>query len=330
MSFRLFLLFTMCNLAGCGAPESEVSTPSTKAQGQATSEATFQSPTSQGATIREPEEPLKKIDEKAYPHLHNLIQASDQVYSGAEPENEAAFQELAKLGVKTVVSVDGARPQVDAAAKYGLRYVHIPIGYDGVEDLAGRSLANLVRTADGPFYIHCHHGQHRGPTAAAIACIAAGEHDGRQALEILKLAGTSKDYPGLWRDVEHYTPPPPGAELPKLTAVAEVGSLAAAMAQIDRSNDLLKLCAAERWRPPKDHPDVSPPQEALLLKEGLVEASRNLADDYDPQFRTWMEEAAAIAGQLESALRQSDHETASKHFQTLAKSCKQCHSMYRN
>jgi hypothetical protein len=232
--------------------------------------------------------------------------------------------------VKTLVSVDGARPDVEAAEKHGLRYVHIPIGYDGVPLEAGQSLAQLVRTAEAPFYVHCHHGQHRGPAAAAVACIAAGQRDGKKALEILNLAGTSKDYPGLWRDLENYTPPPEDAKLPELVSVADVGSMAAAMALIDRSNDNLKLCAAENWQSPQDHPDVSPPQEALLLKEGFVEAARNLSGDYDQQFRDWMEEAATLAAKVETALRASDLAAASEHFQALAKSCKKCHADYRN
>jgi protein tyrosine phosphatase (PTP) superfamily phosphohydrolase (DUF442 family) len=316
--YRLLLHCLLVSFAGYHAQTDSVSSAS---EGAPSVDAT-----DSGAA----ENSLKKIDHEAHPHLHNLIQVSDKIHSGGEPQNEQAFEELAKLGIKTVVSVDGARPDVDAAEKHGLRYVHIPIGYDGVPLEAGQSFAQLMRTAEGPFYIHCHHGQHRGPAGAAVACIAAGERDGKAALEILALAGTSKDYPGLWRDVENYTPPPQAAKLPELVAVAEVGSLAAAMALIDRSNDNLKLCAAENWQTPKDHPDVSPPQEALLLKEGLVETARNLAGDYDQQFRDWMEEAAAIAGNLETTLRAADHSAANEHFQALAKSCKKCHAQYRN
>ncbi|MBW3600421.1 MAG: tyrosine-protein phosphatase, partial [Planctomycetes bacterium] len=198
-------------------------------------------------------QPQAKIDEAAYPHLHNLIQVSETIYSGGQPTGEEEFAELARLGVKTVVSVDGARPDLEAAEKHGLRYVHIPIGYDGVPEEAGQSFAQLMRTAEGPFFFHCHHGKHRGPAGAAVACIAAGQRDAKEALEILELAGTSKDYPGLWRDVEDYTPPPAGAELPELAPVAEVGSMAAAMAHIDRHNDNLKLLAANKWRPLAGH-----------------------------------------------------------------------------
>ena len=271
-----------------------------------------------------------KIAKLRYPHLHNLLQASSSIYSGAEPAEDAAFADLANLGVKTIVSVDGARPNVEAAARHGLRYVHIPLGYDGVTRQAGQSLARLVREAEGPFYIHCHHGNHRGPAGAAVACIAAGERDGKSALAILELAGTSKDYPGLWRDVERYAPPPKDAKLPELVAVAEVGSLAAAMAQIDRSHDLLKLSAAADWNPPQDHPDISLAQEALLVKEGLVESGRTLADDFDPRFRAWMQEAAIAAGLLEAALRTSDSAAAKEHFQKLGQSCKKCHARYRD
>src|SRR6185369_1160846 len=58
-------------------------------------------------------------------HRHGLDNAhrlTDRVLSGAQPEGEAAFRELADLGVKTVISVDGARPDVASAHKFGLRY----------------------------------------------------------------------------------------------------------------------------------------------------------------------------------------------------------------
>jgi protein tyrosine phosphatase (PTP) superfamily phosphohydrolase (DUF442 family) len=264
--------------------------------------------------------------------LHNLLQVTDRIYSGGEPRDDAAFAELAKLGVKTVVSVDGAKPKVDLARKHGLRYVHIPIGYDGVSGDAGRSLASLVRNGEAPFYVHCHHGRHRGPAAAAVACIADGAADGKAALAILEKAGTSPGYGGLWRDVEAYIPPSASEELPELVEVAEVGSLAAAMAQIDRASDNLKLCEAAGWQTPADHPDVAPPQEALLLKEGFHETARQLAEnnDYDQQFLTWITEAETTAARLESALNGDDNQAAGAAFAEVQSQCKRCHTEYRD
>src|SRR5581483_3702797 len=66
------------------------------------------------------------------PGLKNAHRLTDRVLSGAQPEANVAFRELAALGVKTVISVDGAAPDVASAHKAGLRYVHLPIGYDGI------------------------------------------------------------------------------------------------------------------------------------------------------------------------------------------------------
>ncbi len=262
--------------------------------------------------------------------IHNLMKVSERIYSGSEPHGEEGFASLAKLGLATVVSVDGAKPNVELARQHGLRYVHIPIGYDGVPEEAGRSLARLVQEIEGPFYVHCHHGKHRGPAAAAVACIASGDAENEAALDILVRAGTSKDYPGLWRDVENYTPPPEGAELPELVEVAEVGSFAAAMAQIDRSYDNLKLCRDAGWSVPPDHPDLVPAQEALLLQEGLHEAARNLGDGYDEQVKSWLTEAEAMATGLRTDLQAKNSAAAGDRFARIEKSCKQCHQAYRD
>ena len=270
-------------------------------------------------------------NEDDYPALLNLLQVTDKIYSGGKPHGNDAFASLARLGVKTVVSVDGAKPDVETARRHGLQYVHIPIGYDGVGKEAGRSLARLVRDADSPFYVHCHHGRHRAPAAAAVACIASGIADGKQALNILERAGTSKGYAGLWRDVENYQIPVEFIELPALVEIAEVGSFAAAMVQIDRACNNLKLCREARWSNPNDHPDLVPAQEALLLKEGLRESARNLADTFCDEFRIWLTDAESIAQELEESLNANKKvDELSNQFQVLEASCKKCHNKYRN
>jgi protein tyrosine phosphatase (PTP) superfamily phosphohydrolase (DUF442 family) len=259
------------------------------------------------------------------------MQVTERIYSGGEPHGDEAFRELAKLGVKTVVSVDGALPQVDLAQKHGLRYVHIPIGYDGIPKEAGLALARLVRDAAGPYYIHCHHGKHRGPAAAAVACVASGVAEGEAALAVLKKAGTSENYAGLWRDVEAYRAPPPTAKLPELVAIASVDSLVAAMAQIDRASDNLKLCQAVDWGVPPEHPDIVANQETLLLKEGFQETVRQLSpNDHDEQFVAWMHEAHRAASDLEAALKANDVSTAKVKFAQIQEHCVRCHKSYRD
>jgi protein tyrosine phosphatase (PTP) superfamily phosphohydrolase (DUF442 family) len=267
---------------------------------------------------------------KAAVGVENLHRLSDRIYSGGQPDGEQAFANLARLGIKTIVSVDGARPDVAAARKHGLRYVQIPLGYDGISEREGAALARVVQECVGPIFFHCHHGQHRGPAAAAVACIASGSADNKSALQILERAGTSKDYAGLWRDVAAYSPPKPDARLPELHEVAEITSLAAAMANIDRRIDLLKSCRDAGWSVPSKHPDVVPSQEALLIKEALHESARLLGNNYDTQFRNWLAESESRVQELETALRATAHDDATRTFQLLEKSCKQCHAKYRN
>jgi protein tyrosine phosphatase (PTP) superfamily phosphohydrolase (DUF442 family) len=262
--------------------------------------------------------------------LHNVMKLSNHLYSGSEPHGDEGFASLAKLGIKTVVSVDGAKPNVEAARRHGIRYIHIPIGYDGLPEHAGLSLARVAKEIDGPVYVHCHHGKHRGPAAAAVACIAAGDSSNTEALGILERGGTSKDYKGLWRDVQNFVSPPAGAALPDLVEVAEVGSFAAAMSQVDRTFDNLKLCRDARWSAPPDHPDIDPEQEALLLFEGLHEAGRNQGDAYEPQFKKWLADAESAANNLRSDLRQKDLNAATDRVLLLEESCKQCHQKYRD
>jgi hypothetical protein len=148
---------------------------------------------------------------------------------------------------------------------------------------------------------------------------------------ILKTAGTGKEYPGLWRDVAAFSPPATGVALPELAEVAQVASLPAAMASIDRHWDNLKLCQEANWQTPRDHPDLSPAQEALLVREALHEARRTVPTErFDRQFREWLDGAESLAAKIESGLRDSTPDDVSRFVQVLEQSCKSCHVKYRN
>ncbi len=271
----------------------------------------------------------------ALPGLHNLMRLSKDVYSGSEPDGNDAFESLRKLGIRTIVSVDGATPNVALAREYGIRYVHIPFGYDAIPSAAQLSLTRVAKESATPLYVHCHHGKHRGPAAVAIICHAKKITDAKGGLAILEKAGTSRDYPGLWRDVELYAIPSADMALPKLVEIAEVQSLPAAMATIDRTFDNLKLSAALDWKSPPDQPDLIATQQALQLHESLYEISRQLsgevhAAEYDDTFRKWLTESDAEALKLHEALKANDSIVASGSLASLQKSCKQCHAAYRD
>ena len=266
---------------------------------------------------------LKSVDTQA---LHNVWQLSPRIMSGSEPEGETAFAELAKLGVKTIVSVDGIAPRVDLAQKYGMRYVHVPIGYDGIDERSRGSLARVAQDIPGSIYVHCHHGKHRGPAAAAILCRADDGRSAEAARAILEKAGTGREYIGLWRDVEQFVKP--GGELPALTERAEVESLASAMARIDRTFDRLKMLSQAKWQQPlPEHPDVVANSEALQLLELFTESAR-VAKPADLQ--QGLQKAAALAEQLKTSVSSGDTAKSDKLLIDFSSGCTSCHKQFRN
>ncbi len=86
-------------------------------------------PTSQSSTT------FQRIDSNALP---NAYRVNAKVICGGLPAGEAGFQKLAALGVKTIISVDGMTPDLDAAHRNGMHYVHLPFGYDGVPEKQAR------------------------------------------------------------------------------------------------------------------------------------------------------------------------------------------------
>jgi protein tyrosine phosphatase (PTP) superfamily phosphohydrolase (DUF442 family) len=264
------------------------------------------------------------------PGLKNVLHLTDRIYSGSQPEGEEGFAALAKLGVRTIVSVDGARPDVERAKKYGLRYIHVPIGYDGIPSQAGKALAATIRSTEGPIYYHCHHGKHRGPASAAAACVAEGSISNTNALKILTLAGTGKEYAGLWRDVKAYVPPTRDEKVPELVSVAMVGSLAKAMVEIDGAADRVKLCEKAAWSTPQDHTDLKPEHEVLILQEALHEARRNCTSGRPQAFIQELEKTEAAAIRLRKTIAAGKLHEATADFAALQNNCTQCHVRYRN
>ena len=276
------------------------------------------------------------VEPLATRHLANAVRVTDKVLSGAQPEGEAAFAELEALGVKTIVSVDGTRPDVELAKKHGIRYVHLPHGYDGIPGERVRELAKAVRDLPSVIYVHCHHGKHRGPAAAAAGCLTVGSIDRADALKLLKLAGTSPDYRGLYRAVES-AQAVPAAELDtvkvEFRSTAAVAPLAESMVAVDHAYDSLQALAKNGWQPLGDKPDLDPAHEALLLKEQFGELLRSPdARSRPTEFRALAKRGEQAAENLEASLRnlattRSNREAA---LAAVTVNCKACHAKFRD
>jgi protein tyrosine phosphatase (PTP) superfamily phosphohydrolase (DUF442 family) len=285
------------------------------------------------ATDSAPQEP-EQIEAKG---LHNVYRLSATLYSGSSPDGDEGFASLQQLGVKTVISVDGARPDVEQAHKYGLRYVHLPIGYDGVPEEQGLRIARAVRDLPGPVYVHCHHGKHRGPAAAAVARLCVDESCSIEAaLEGMRRAGTDRHYTGLYAAPKELRRPTK-EELNRIPAdfpeVAKVEGLAQVMVGIDERWERLKEVRLAGWQSPLSHPDVDPAHEALQLVEHYREAGRlPEVKERVEEFQRWLSDAEASAAALERALRQApvDGPAADKAFGAAGAACSRCHAQYRD
>lgn len=268
--------------------------------------------------------------------LPNAYQLTDKVLSGGQPQGEAAFKKLRELGVKIVISVDGAKPNVALAKKYGLRYVHLPHGYDGIPSERLLELTKAVHDLPGPIYIHCHHGKHRSPAAAAAVCVAAGYMGTDEAMAVLQAAGTSKGYRGLYQTVREARPIDEkvleGAKVEFHETVA-IPPLAEAMIAVEHTHDRLKTVAGAGWKATAEHADVDPPHEALLLREHYTELLRTEDVQKRPaEFRTLLEQSEVSAQRLEDALRakKQDLKYINTIFERVTADCAACHQKFRD
>lgn len=272
------------------------------------------------------------------PGLHNVVAFVDDYYSGSAPEGEEGFATLAALGVKTIVSVDGAAPDVEAAAAHGIRYIHLPIGYNGFDEQRKLELARASRDAieQGPVYIHCHHGKHRSAGAAGTAAAALGWATAEEMVARMKISGTSPSYSGLYACTAETTTVDAAlidAIAPDFPSVSQPAGLVKAMVEIDIITEHLKAIQKAKWLVPADHPDLAPVAEAGRLRDlfrFLETDDRALAKP--AEFMEHMLESGRVAQSLEDLLAGAivDPAKADAHFATLLASCKACHAEYRD
>jgi protein tyrosine phosphatase (PTP) superfamily phosphohydrolase (DUF442 family) len=275
------------------------------------------------------------------PHLPNAHRINEKVICGGQPDGPDGFARLATLGVRTVISVDGIRPNVELAHQYGMRYIHLPFGYDTVPQMRGEEIAKAIDEMPGAIYIHCHHGQHRAPAAVAVACVYNGMLPPEQVDNVLKVFGTGENYAGLWKSARAARP----LELQSLSDLkvdfvetAKIPPLADAMVNVDETLDHLKRLQKSGWKATPDQGEVDPSHEALQMTELLHEIARSEAVAGKPDaFKVRLNDAEQAAEALRTALAtvppseaSPSGESADARFNRLVSSCTACHKDFRN
>lgn len=285
---------------------------------------------------------LPDVPPGEFPELHNVYHLSDSIISGSEPRGAKAFERLQSLGVKTILSVDGKVPDRELAAAHGMRYVHSPIRYSGIEDEEMLRLTKTFRELEGPFYVHCFHGRHRGPAAAAIGrLVVDGAPRERVIAEMRQWCGTSEKYAGLYGDIAN-KPLPDAAETTayawEFPSAHPMEGIRQSMVALPRLFDSLDALADRDWQVDPGHPDVDPLHQARTLL-GTFRQTLQLpeVDQHPADFRQHLEESIRLNEQLVSALQElnqgaqsSARGNAMEALDAIAQTCSQCHKSYRN
>ncbi len=272
-------------------------------------------------------------------HLPNALWVHASVLSGGLPEGDAGFAELESLGIRTVISVDGITPDVESATQHGLRYVHLPHGYDGIPAAKLNEIAKALRDLPKPIYVHCHHGRHRSPAAAAAACIALGWLPQQAGTEVLKEAGTDPGFRGLFAAVEDAVAIEPEV-LNRLevnwVSVAPRPAMVETMVAMESVLDQLTH-SLSRSKTPTVGSELA---QALLLKEYYNELHRSSrAENREAEFCKLLEQGLAITERLESQIKVpksnrdfSVQEMAEFDAMVLEvrKNCRDCHRQFRD
>lgn len=273
-----------------------------------------------------------------YPGIHNAVAFHERFISGSAPEGEAGYDSLQGMGIRTIITVDGAVPPVDLATARGMRYIHLPIGYNGFDEERKKQLVRAVRDAmqDGPVYIHCHHGKHRSAGAAATVAASLGWITPEQGVARMKVAGTAANYTGLYACASSAGPMMVAvidAVPANFPSVWKPSTFVQGMVEMDEVMENLKAIEAAGWKSPANHPDLVPAAEAgrlvdlhRVLEQGDYTA-RKPAD-----FAAYMLAGQERAQVLEDLLvaGKSDAAALSAQFKALSASCKDCHAAHRD
>lgn len=285
--------------------------------------------------------PLTPTEPEDHGSLHNVFRLSENIVSGSEPHDVDALRQLKEWGIRTILSVDGSEPMVEEAAALGMRYVHVPIQYKGISADEKLRIAKTFRELEGPFYVHCFHGKHRGPAAAAMGRVVLdGIGRDRAVAEMRQYCGTAKSYEGLYQAIA-VQDLPDNAQTATYTfgfdAVSRPGGMVGTMVHISRAHDHIAALAARDFAADPLHPDVDALNEAKKLLANfrnsmMLEDVKAGPSDQVDWFRSSIADSEELVAALEKfrAGNEAAKDDAKAAFASVKKTCATCHDSYRN
>jgi len=256
--------------------------------------------------------------------LKNVYRLAGKLYSGAEPTDRAAYEELASMGIRTLISVDAIAPNATLAGEYNIRVIHLPIGYADISDQRIKELAFAIQSSLKPVYVHCHQGKHRGPAAICAGALALGMIDHEQADAFMTKAGTAEHYTGLWESVED-TKKLSSIEPMLLSEQTPARTISKTMSKIAKQATVLDDIVYHGKAAPIDQAQSPAVYAAQIHDLFRTLETSDEAKEYGQEFMDNLEYATQAASDLETVLGKNDAGLAMDALDALKNSCSRCH-----
>ncbi|THB73984.1 MAG: hypothetical protein D6B28_02880 [Gammaproteobacteria bacterium] len=124
-----------------------------------------------------------------------IVKYDEKMYRGGEMQTLAGAKALKKLGIKTIVSITPTDEERKMTKELGLNLVELEFHKTtGVSPEQLKQFLKMVHNEDGPFYVHCHGGNHRaGILASAYRMHELKWSKEKALLEFGFLGGSLKD-----------------------------------------------------------------------------------------------------------------------------------------
>ena len=141
----------------------------------------------------------KSIELPGVPNFHKV---SDDLYRGAQPNNEG-MKQLEKMGIKTVINLRLAHSDRDEIKDTGLSYHHIRMTTLNPEkDDIVKFLKIVTDSNNTPIYVHCRYGSDRTGMMCAIYRITVEGWEKSKAIDEMTKGGFG--FHSIWMNLVDY------------------------------------------------------------------------------------------------------------------------------
>ena len=255
------------------------------------------------------------------PGNDNVYRLTSSLLVGSRPRDGSGLEVLAQLGVKTIINVDPAPFDASAAGVLGIRVVHLPLKYAGIDAAESARLIKAARTLPTPIYIQYRDSQDRAATAAALMAMGTEGWSLDDGLLWLKAVGTPRNHPRLYNSLKMFQIPS-NAELTVVPddwpESAEIPAITQSMLEID-----------QHWRELRASPNPSSARDLLECYRRVLH-SPPPGDEFHKRLLQAIDNVQDLVCRLEQGSTLRGETNPDLLMGRSGGDCKGCHEAHRN